>query len=215
MKKRKLKGFVLPTIYVMIMALVFVSISILGNALQVTQYDKNLSVSALKKDVTPVISTDNVNNTPAEVEILKPFTSDRVSVSKSYYDMKDDETRQQQSLVYYEKTYLQNSGVLYSADEGFEIIAVLDGTVTNVSEDEILGKVVEITHNTNLKTVYYSLSEINVKKDDVVSGGTVIGKSGDNNLTNEKENCLLFEVYYNGKTMNPINFYEMNLKDLQ
>ena len=41
----------------------------------------------------------------------------------------------------------------------------MDGTVTKVSEDEILGKVVEITHNTNLKTVYYSLSEINVKKD--------------------------------------------------
>lgn len=215
MKKRKLKGFVLPTIYVLVMALVFVSISILGSSLEVSSYD-HLSVSALKKDSKPVISTDQDKETNnVEVKIVKPFTNEKVSVSKSYYDMQDDETRQQQSLVYYENTYLQNSGVLYSADEAFEINAVMDGTVTKVSEDEILGKVVEITHNTNLKTVYYSLSEINVKKDDFVTGGTVIGKSGDNNLANEKENCLLFEVYYNGSTLDPIDFYSMNINDLQ
>ena len=84
------------------------------------------------------------------------------------------------SLVYYEQTYLQNSGVLYSSDEVFDVFATFDGTVTNVSTDEILGNVVEITHNPNLKTVYYSLGEVTVKKDDVVNCGDIIGKSGDN-----------------------------------
>lgn len=215
MKKRKLKSFVLPTVYVLVMALVFVSISFLGTSLQKKIDYDNLSVNAIKEDdVTPVVSTDNEKNT-VEVAILKPFVSDKVVVSKSYYDMQDDESRQQQSLVYYEKTYLQNSGILYTADESYEIQAVMDGTVTKVTKDEILGNVVEITHNTNLKTVYYSLSEINVKKDDSVNAGTVIGKSGDNNLTGEKENCLLFEVYYNGSTMDPDDFYNMNIKDLQ
>lgn len=218
MKKRKLKKFVLPTVYVMVMIALFVSISFLGSSLQgKVEYD-NLSVDTIKDDVFPVISTpedDNKNN-PVEAEKkLKPFTSEKVLVSKSFYDMADDEAKQQQSLVYYEKTYLQNSGVLYSADEAFEIQAVMDGTVTNVKEDEILGKVIEITHNTNLKTVYYSLSEVNLKKDDAVVAGTVIGKSGDNNLTGEKENCLLFEVYYNGKAMDPEDFYNTNIKELQ
>ncbi|MDE6284850.1 MAG: M23 family metallopeptidase [Bacilli bacterium] len=215
MKKRKLKSFVLPTVYVLVMALVFVSISFLGTSLQEKIDYDNLSVNAIKDDkVTPVVSTDDEKNT-VEVSILKPFVSDKVVVSKSYYDIKDDESRQQQSLVYYEKTYLQNSGILYTSDEAYEIQAVMDGTVTNVTKDEILGNVVEITHNTNLKTVYYSLSEINVKKDDSVNAGTVIGKSGDNNLTGEKENCLLFEVYYNGSTMDPDDFYNMSIKDLQ
>lgn len=210
MKKRKLKGFVLPTIYIMVMAILFVGISFLGNTLQSTQEYDNLSVSAITKDVIPVVS-----NTETDKTVLKPFTSEKVSVSKSYYDMADDETHQQQSLVYYENTYLQNSGILYTSDDVFEIQAVLDGTVTNVTKDEILGNVIEITHNTNLKTIYYSLGEINVKKDDSVVSGTVLGQSGKNNLTNEKENCLLFEVYYNGTTLDPEDFYQMKLDDLQ
>lgn len=209
MKKRKLKGFVLPTVYIMVMAVLFVTISFLGNTLESKKEYGDMVVNSLIDEVVPVIKEDT------NKEILKPYTSEKVSISKSYYDMTDDEARQQQSLVYYEKTYLQNSGVLYAADEAFEIQSVMDGTVTNIREDEILGKVIEITHNTNLKTVYYSLSEINVKKDDSVVSGAVIGKSGDNNLSNEKENCLLFEVYYNGSTLDPEDFYNMKIEELQ
>ena len=117
--------------------------------------------------------------------------------------------------MYYEHTYLQNSGILYSAPEVFDIVSAYDGTVTNIDQDEILGNVVEITHNPNLKTVYYSLGEISVKKDDVITSGSIIGKSGDNLLDDESENCLLFEVYYNGNTINPEEFYTMNINDLQ
>ena len=213
MKKRKLKGFVLPTIYIMVISILFVSISFLGNALQDSlKYDPDLSVSALKDNTTSVVKNeDEINSTV----IVKPFTNTSVGISKSYYDMQDDEKTQQNSLVYYEKTYLQNSGVLYSAKETFDINAVYDGTVTNVTTDEILGNVVEITHNTNLKTVYYSLGEVKVQKDDVLKSGDVIATSGDNLLDNEEENCLLFEVYYNGKTIDPEDFYNMKIEDLQ
>ena len=34
MKKRKLKGYVLPTVYVLVIAVLFISVSFLGNALQ-------------------------------------------------------------------------------------------------------------------------------------------------------------------------------------
>ena len=213
MKKRKLKGFVLPTVYVLVIGILFISISFLGSALQnQIKYDDNLSVSALEDEVTPVIKNEeNVS----DVKIVKPKTTKKVSVSKSYYNKDDDETTQQSSLVYYEQTYLQNSGILYSSSEVFDVLSTYDGTVTNVSEDEILGKFVEVTHNPNLKTVYYSLSEVNVNKDDVISAGDIIGKSGDNLLDGESENCLLFEVYYNGNTIDPEEFYSMNIADLQ
>lgn len=214
MKKRKLRGFVLPTVYILVIGVLFISISFLGSTLQnQLTYSDDLSVNALEDDnAVPVIKNEeNVQTT----SIVKPFSSDQVSVSKSYYNMEDDESTQQNSLVYYEQTYLQNSGVLYSAPETFDVLSAYDGTVSNVSEDEILGKVVEITHNTNLKTVYYSLGEINVKKDDFITAGTPIGKSGDNLLDEESENCLLFEVYYNGNTINPEEFYTMNIEDLQ
>ena len=214
MMKRKLKGFVLPTVYVLVIGILFISISFLGSALQnQINYEDDLSVSALEdEEVTPVIKNEEEVTTD---QIVKPFTSSSVSVSKSYYNKDDDEATQQNSLVYYEQTYLQKSGILYSANEAFDVVSVYDGTVTNVSEDEILGNVVEITHNTNLKTVYYSLGEITVKKGDALTAGTIIGKSGDNLLDDETENCLLFEVYYNGNTIDPEEFYTMNINDLQ
>ncbi|MEG0794634.1 MAG: M23 family metallopeptidase [Bacilli bacterium] len=208
MKKRRLKGFVLPTLYLLVIGVLFVSISFLGNALQTKQDYGNMAVSAMKNTVTPVVSTPNA-------KITKPYQSEKVSISKSYYDMLDEEGKQQQSLVYYENTYLQNSGVLYSSDESFEIISVYDGTISKVSKDDILGNVIEITHNTNLKSIYYSLNEVSVKQDDVITSGTVIGKSGDNKLEKEKENCLLFEVFYNGISIDPEEFYNMDIKDLQ
>ena len=216
MKKRKLKGYVLPTVYVLVIAVLFISVSFLGSALQKELQYQDLSTDVLDDDVTPVIKEEETpTDVTTESKIVKPFTSTSVGISKSYYDMTDDEATQQNSLVYYEQTYLQNSGVLYSSDEVFDILATFDGTVTNVSKDEILGNVVEITHNPNLKTVYYSLGEVTVKKDDVVNCGDIIGKSGDNLLEGEKDNSLLVEVYYNGNTIDPEDFYNMNIEDLQ
>ena len=212
MKTKRLKKFVLPTVYVMVIGVLFVSISILGNVLKSQTDYENMAVSALKDNVTPVIKNDD---TKTESKIEKPFVSTNVAISKSFYDMTDEASKQQNSLVYYENTYLQNSGVLYSSQDAFEVLSSFDGTVTNVATDDILGNYVEITHNPNLKTVYYSLSDVQVKKDDVVISGDVIGKSGDNKLNGETENCLLFEVYHNGDAIDPEDFYNMNIEDLK
>lgn len=211
MKTKRLKKIVLPTVYVMVIGVLFISISFLGNILQSKVEYGNMAVSALKDNVTPVGKTDNV----VESRIERPYVSSNVSISKSFYDMTDDEAKQQNSLVYYENTYLQNSGVLYSSTSAFDVICAIDGKVTNVSKDEILGNFVEITHNPNLKTIYYSLSEVQVKKDDTVMSGDVLGKSGDNSLNGETENCLLFEVYHNGTAIDPEDFYNMSIEDLK
>lgn len=210
MKTKRLKKFVLPTIYVMVIGVLFLSISLLGNVLESKTDYNNMAVSAIKENVTPVIKDDVI-----ESKIERPYVSSNVSISKSFYDMTDEETKQQNSLVYYENTYLQNSGVLYSSQEPFDITSSYDGTVTNVAKDDILGNYVEITHNENLKTIYYSLSDILVKKDDTVLSGDVIAKSGENKLKGESANCLLFEVFHNGFAIDPEDFFNMNIEDLK
>ena len=63
MNKRKLKGFVLPTVYIMVIGILFISISFIGSALQSkVKYDDNLSVNALEDDVTPVIKNEEETN---------------------------------------------------------------------------------------------------------------------------------------------------------
>lgn len=211
MKKRKLKKYVWPTVYIMAISVLFISISLLGGVLEDNLNNDSMVVSAIKNDAVPVIKEEEIESVS---QIIKPYVNNNVVISKSYYDMNDEKEKQQNSLVYYQNTYLQNSGVMYTASETFDIISVYDGTVTNVDSDEILGNFVEVTHNTNLKTIYYSLGEVSVKKDDILVSGDILGQSGKNKIE-QSENCLLFEVYHNGSTIDPEEFYNMDINDLK
>lgn len=210
MKKVKLKKFVLPTIYVLVIGVLFVSISFLGNILADKTDYEDLVVSALKDNVTPVIKNEDVNLG----KITKPYVSTSVSISKTFYDYKDDEVKQQNSLVYYENTYLQNSGVLYISSDDFDVMSSTDGSVTKVAKDDILGEYVEITYSENLKTVYYSLEEVMVQEGDLVNSGDVIAKSGENSISGSNTNSLLFEVYHNGVAIDPEDFYNLDIEEL-
>ena len=209
MKKRKLKTFVLPTLYVLVVGVLFVSIAYLGKTLQY-QVSGEVPVinPAEETSILPVIKEEEQQTNIIIEKPMKPYLNENVRISKSYYEIDDDQEKQANSLIYYEKTYLKNTGILYSYDEEFDVVCAYDGKVTNIGKDDILGDYIEITHNTNLKTIYYSVKNINVKKDDEVKAGTIIAVSGDNLLEQESDNSLLFEVYYNGYTMNPEDFYE-------
>lgn len=205
MKQRKLRGYVLPTLYVIILMVIFGAVSVVSTLMQGTP-DYLYSIGILKNDmVMPVVSIDG----SLSEGITKPFNSDKVTVDKYFYDMNETEEKQQNSLIYFKNTYMKNTGVLYKADEEFQALMVLDGTVLNIKEDEILGKVVEIEHSTNLRTIYYSVDNIQVNVGDFLNQGDIIASSGKNNITNN-DNNLLFEVYYNGTLINPEAFYEMD-----
>ena len=210
MKKKKLRGYVLPTLYVLILMLVFGAVSIVSSLFN-TNPNYLYSIGILNGGSTPVIGENPEN--PDSFPIIKPYTSENVEIAKYFYDTKSDEDKQQNSLIYYENTYMKNTGILYSSDEEFDCITVLDGKVANIKDDEVLGKVVEIEHNQNLRTIYYSLANIDVKVGDTLSQGEIIGKSGLNKISDAKNN-LLFEVYYNGTLLNPEEFYFMNAEDL-
>ncbi len=209
MKKRKLKPFVLPTAYVLGVTILFLTIITIGSRIS-KSYSKQtkLVTDVVKEDIKPVI------NTQEEIKVSRPFTSDKVTISKSFYNKDASDEEKESSIIYYENTYMQNTGVLYSSDEEFEVHATLPGKVTTVKDDEILGKVVYVEYNTNLVVAYYSLSETNLKVGDQVEQDSVIGKSGTNKLENEKKYSLLLEVYKNGNLINPLDFYEMNVEEL-
>lgn len=208
MKRRKLRGFVLPTLYLLIIAAVFVGVNFLGKSLNVDSYTSyDFVMSAFKNNVVSVLSEDNDT-------IIKPYASDKVTISKGYYDIESDEKSQQKSLIYYEKTYMENTGILYTANEKFDALATMDGTIKNIKEDEVLGVVVEVENSNKVTTIYYSLGELNVAVGDTVKQGDVIGTSGTNKLENEENSVLLFEVYIDGNLVNPDEFYNMKISEL-
>ena len=209
MKKRKLKGFVLPTVYVMTMAALFVGISFFTNGLMKNDKNYLFSVNPVTDETIPVVSTE------PEKKVIEPVKENTAEKINYFYDKDADDATQQKSLIYYENTYMQNTGVLYGADENFDVISVLDGTIKEVKKDNILGNVIEIEHANDFRTIYYSLNEVTVKVGDNVTQGQIIGLSGKSKLETGKENNLLFEVYQNGNLMNPEKFYEMDLSKVE
>lgn len=214
MKKRKLKSWVVPALYMISIGVIFVSIMFIGRVMN-EEYAR-----AVDTDYIPSgLVTDEIDTTPVvEVKnevIAQPFMTEGVNVAKDYYDRASDEETQVKSIIYYKDTYMENTGLLYSSTDAFDIVSVLDGNVTSVTTDEILGNVVEITHTTELTTIYHCLSEVNVQPGDTLKQGDVIGKSGKVNVDDGYENALLFEVNYRGEIINPNEFYKMNVKDIE
>ena len=207
LRRKKLRGYVLPTLYVIVLIVIFGAVSLVSSLMQVNP-NYLYSVDVIK-DVTESV----VETVEEPVQIIKPYISEAVSIKTHFYDVDASSEEQEQSLIYFEDTYMKNTGVLYQASEAFDAVAVLNGTVLNIREDEILGNVVEVEHNSNLRTIYYSLGEVNVQVGEVLSQGDIIGTSGKNSIM-DGSNYLLFEVYYNGTLLNPEDFYLMNVEDL-
>lgn len=144
-----------------------------------------------------------VMNEANGVQLIRPYTDEKVKIVKNYYDYKGEEETQKNSIFFHEDTYMQSTGVSYGGVDDFDVVAVLDGTVTSVREDELLGKIVEIKHNNNLTSVYQSLKDVSVKKDDKVSQGQPIAKAGTSNIDTSLKNHVYFELIQDGKVINP------------
>ena len=159
-------------------------------------------------DTIPVVST-------SEELIGLPYSNESVKQVRNFYDYTKDSEDQKNSLIFYDNTYIQNSGLDYSGNEPFDAVSILDGTVTSVKEDQMLGNIVEVKHSNELISVYQSLSEVKVKKDQKITKGEVIGTSGTNNISSSLDNHLHFELYYKGQVVNTNDYYNKALKDLK
>ena len=209
MTKRRLKKNVSYALYGLVFFAVFGAIFSIESATSPSL--KNPEVSYVSKTIIeevdqPVVSINNI--------IKRPYNNDSVKIVKDYYDYKDEAVEQENSIIYYSDTYLQSSGVSYSADVPFDVISILDGVVTNITENDLLGNIVEIYHGNGIIGYYQSLTDIIVKKGDNVSQGTVLAKSGLSNIAKDLNEHLNFELSINGKLVNPEEYFERNISDI-
>ena len=221
MRKRKLKKVFVPVIYVMSIAMLFGSVYFIESLIR-TQMFKSDEV----EEVTEVLNEDdedeyiyeereNIPVISTDVLITRPYVNASVKIVKDFYDYRDDAANQEESIVYYGNTYMQNSGVDYGMGEEFEVVSILDGTVMEVTDDDIMGKTVKIKHSNDLISVYQSLGDVFVKVNDEIVQGTVIGTSGESNVSPELSRHLHFELYHKGSVVNPENYYDKYVGELK
>ena len=176
-----------------------------------------LTKKTLKEDVTYVSDTMIDKTVPViatNKEIMRPYNDSEVKILLNYYDYQADEELQKNSIIVYENTYMQNSGVTYGGKDNFDVISVLDGKVITVKEDELLGNIVEIKHENNIISVYQGLSEVKVKVDDDIKQGQIIGKSGVSKINNDLGSSLSFELVINGNNVNPEEYYDKKIDEI-
>ena len=180
-----------------ILSILAIGMSLSSDLTKTTDEDDYIT-NEVMDDTKPV-----VNVTP---KIINPYLDLGVTIGKNYYDYKGEEKEQENSILKHDNTYIQNSGIDYVSENKFDVIAILDGTVTDIKDDDTLGKCIEIKHDNDLISTYQSLSEIKVKKGDIITQGQVLGTSGENELDKDLGNHLHFEMYENGGNVNPNNY---------
>ncbi len=212
MIKRKLKSFVVPAIYSVAIVISIFSMYLVKNIFTKNMDSNKNEVKYVDNEITgvdtviPVISTST--------SIIKPYTNNDVKIVNNFYNYQADAESQQNSILYYENTYMQNSGVDYAMDSEFDVVSILDGTIIKVEENDILGVIVEIRHTNDLISIYQSLKDVSVKVDDKVVQGQIIAKSGTSNINTSLTNHLHFELYHKGMIVNPEDYYNKLLGDL-
>ncbi len=211
MTKRSSKYYLLHGIVVSIIALVCLLGYSITQSLQVAENKINenleyVSYEILTDNVMPVSTEQEIDNS----EITRPYTSKDITIGKSYYDYKAEEENQEASIIYYENTYIQNTGVDYVSKEVFDVNSIADGTVISVTQDDIVGQTIKIKHNNDMISVYQSVNDVKVKENDEVTKGQVIATSGTNNINSELGNHLHFELYNQNILVNPEDFFIAN-----
>lgn len=127
---------------------------------------------------------------PAEGNIVAAFSQDALVFSQ---------TLQQWST---------HPGVDISGTEGAPVCAVLDGVVTEVVRDELMGICVRVSHDNDMESFYAGLSQANVDTGRKLKQGDMLGTMGDTAIAEAAQgDHLHFEFTVKGKTINPVPFF--------
>ena len=209
-KKKKEFSLFIPTIYLIIL---FIITTIIYFTKKYSDYYNEVNLDNITYVSSGVFNRSiPIVSIPDEIKL--PVPSEDIKIVRYFYDSNSDLDRKEKSIVFYENTYMPNTGVDYSNSEVFDVISVFDGTVIDVSEDELLGKTVKIRHNNELISVYQGIDNIEVSNGDTVFTGSKIGTSGNSKLNKDLGESLHFEIYKDGLCINPENVINRKIGDI-
>ncbi len=208
-KKLRLRPFVFPTIY---MSLVLVLLGVVYYNSLVNNMSSHQDQDESLQYVTNIDFGVDVPVIKKEEIMIRPYTSNEVKIGKSFYKAQDSADKQEQSIIYYEGTYIQNSGVDYVAKNDFDVVSCLDGTVVSVEKSALMGYIVEVKYNNDIVMSYQGLSKVDVASNDIIIKGQKIGTSGKTAVGSELGTHLHLEMYLNGVTVNPEDYYDKDIK---
>ena len=145
-----------------------------------------VSKTGITREDIPVVNT--------KTTIIRPYTDSDVKIVKNFYNYQGTED--------------------YGKDNEFDIVAILDGKVTKVSEDDTVGNIITIEHDNGIVSTYESIKDIAVKEGDTVKQGMKIATSSTANITSDLKNHLYFELSIKEKLVNPEDYFDKSIDEI-
>ncbi|MFD2629371.1 peptidoglycan DD-metalloendopeptidase family protein [Oceanobacillus kapialis] len=208
------KKWFFPAVYLTVAALlltVVVWYQNMDNQIPDAQEDQeNYVPTPNDEEAEPVLEQQEV--------IQMPLTDqEQAEIVTKFYDYNAEEKDQENALVLYNNRYYQSTGVDIATAEGeaFEVVAALTGTIDEVKEDPLLGNVVVLSHENDVKTYYASLEEVSVKAGAEVKQGEKLGTAGKNLFGQDSGTHVYFELRKGEKHVNPEEFFNQPVSSLE
>lgn len=158
------------------------------------QASANAAVAALEKKLRAELSKKEGSkfNSLGTARLDWPVASRRITAT--FHDQ-----------TYPYRNLFEHSGVDFGVKQGTSVKAAEAGYVAQVGiGTKWYGNYIMIIHNNNLSTLYAHLSSVNVKADQYVSQGQLIGLSGNTGFSSGPH--LHFEVRSNGVPVDPFSY---------
>lgn len=170
---------------------------------------------------TPNDSEANSNDEPSEKPVvvadkfILPLTGDYV-LARTFFDESLTDAELETAVIDNGTDMITSTGLSYKKNDNssFDVLAIFDGVVSSVVEDELCGATVTIKHDNNITSVYSSLSNVTVKAGATVSLGDVIATASESIDDPEAGVHVHLEVMNNGKYVNPTTIFGKEIDEI-
>lgn len=207
------KKWFFPALYLTIAAVLLTAVVWYQNIDSDTADDRSA-----EDHYTPVMNDEDAEPVLDQQEVIAmPVANeDEAEIVTKFFDYDADQEDRQNALVLYNNRYYQSTGVDIAAAnaETFDVLAAISGTVEEVKEDPLLGNVVVLAHNEDIKTYYASLEEVSVSAGDKLTQGDKLGTAGKNIFGKDNGTHVHFEIRKSGTELNPESYFNQPVSSL-
>lgn len=150
-------------------------------------------------------------DTAKEETIQRPYGVE-AKIAVDYFDGTDGEA---DAFTKFEDVYRSSQGIDYTFNkEAFAVKAMVSGTISDIREDELFGKTVELTCD-DLVITMQSVSDVKVKKGDTVKQDDTLASAGTCVYSKDLGNHLHLVVEYDGQIVDPQNVFDKTVSELK
>ena len=215
--KDKIKRFIIEKkeLLIFIGVVVFVFTAVITIATLSIGQEENPPVVTPPEDESKPVEELPDPVLPIKEKFILPVTSDYVVV-RTFFDHNKTDEELVDAIIIDNLTYTESKGISYAMedDKAFEVVAIYDGVVTNIENDDLEGSTVTIKHSDDVYSIYSSLTDVKVTVGKTVEGGTKIATASSSTSDIDAGVHVHLQVKVNNKYIDPTLVYGADLDSL-